>query len=141
MEKLQLHKNFSFYFKKVFPILLLFIFFFLIGYHCPIRLLLGISCPGCGMTRAWFSLLQFNVSKAFYYHPLFFLAPVFVYIILGKKPLLGNKKKEKIFYIFITSTFIIVYMIRMFFIPNEIVFIHIEKGYLFRFLNDILGGQ
>lgn len=141
MEKLQIYKNFSFYFKKIFPILFFLMLFFLIGYHCPIRLLFGISCPGCGMTRAWLSLFQLNISKAFYYHPLFFLAPVFLYIILGKKPLLGSKKKEKRLYIFVIFIFIIVYIIRMFFISNDIVSIHIEKGYLFQFLNHILGGK
>ena len=44
----------------------------LIGVNCPIRFLTGISCPGCGMTRAWISLLQGNLSAAVSYHPLLF---------------------------------------------------------------------
>ena len=29
----------------------------LAGITCPIKYITGISCPGCGMTRAWLSLI------------------------------------------------------------------------------------
>ena len=45
---------------------------------CPIRLFTGISCPGCGMTRAWMCVLSLDFDKAFYYHPLWPLPAVFV---------------------------------------------------------------
>lgn len=149
MEKLQYNKNLYHKKKKSFsyshiiqwyPIAFLIFLFFFVGYHCPIRLLIGISCPGCGMTRAWLSFVQLDIYKAFYYHPLFFLAPIFLYILFGKKPLFGNKRKERKLYIFIIFAFMIVYIIRIM-IPNEIVSIHIENGYLFQFLNYILGGK
>ena len=41
------------------------------GITCPILFLTGISCPGCGMTRAWCALLRGEISLAFSYHPLF----------------------------------------------------------------------
>ena len=43
------------------------------GVTCPIKYITGISCAGCGMSRAWISLLHFNIHDAFMYHPLFFL--------------------------------------------------------------------
>lgn len=43
----------------------------LILYHCPFFYVLGIHCPGCGMTRALLSLLHLDITAAFYYHPLF----------------------------------------------------------------------
>ena len=45
------------------------------GVTCPIKYITGISCAGCGMSRAWISLLHFNIHDAFMYHPLFFLPP------------------------------------------------------------------
>lgn len=39
------------------------------GIHCPIRYLSGISCPGCGMSRACLSALRLDFAMAFYYNP------------------------------------------------------------------------
>ena len=46
---------------------------FVVGYFigCPIRVITGIPCPGCGMTRAFASLLHLDFARAFHYHPLF----------------------------------------------------------------------
>lgn len=46
---------------------------FACGITCPIRFLTGISCPGCGMTRAVFSALRFRFADAFRFHPLWIL--------------------------------------------------------------------
>lgn len=40
---------------------------------CLLKKVSGIPCPGCGMTRAIFSFLKFNIKEAFFYHPLFLL--------------------------------------------------------------------
>ena len=45
----------------------------IVGIGCPIRFLTGISCAGCGMTRAWLSVGKMDFESAFYYHPLFFV--------------------------------------------------------------------
>ena len=45
-----------------------------LGISCPIKFVTGISCAGCGMTRAWKVLLfHGDFRQAFYYHPLFLL--------------------------------------------------------------------
>ena len=41
------------------------------GITCPILFLTGISCAGCGMSRAWFCVLRMDFTGAFRYHPLF----------------------------------------------------------------------
>ena len=47
---------------------------------CPIRRITGIPCPGCGMTRAFVSLIEFDFSAAFYFHPVF---PLVILMIMG----------------------------------------------------------
>ena len=44
-----------------------------LGITCPIKLLTGVSCAGCGMSRAWLCLLRGDVAGAYAYHPLFWL--------------------------------------------------------------------
>ena len=44
-----------------------------LGVTCPIRFLTGISCAGCGMSRAWLSLLRLDFAGALRFHPLFWL--------------------------------------------------------------------
>ena len=46
------------------------------GVTCPIKYITGISCAGCGMSRAWMAFLQLDIAKAFAYHPLFWLVPI-----------------------------------------------------------------
>ena len=45
---------------------------------CPMATVLGIPCPGCGLTRATLALLRGDVRGALALHPLVFvLAPLF----------------------------------------------------------------
>ena len=45
-------------------------FITLTGIGCPIRFSTGISCPGCGMSRAVLLLLSGHFQAAFQMHPL-----------------------------------------------------------------------
>lgn len=49
---------------------------FALGITCPIKFVTGISCPGCGMTRAWLCLLSGKPALALHYHPLVWLPPI-----------------------------------------------------------------
>lgn len=49
---------------------------FSLGVTCPIKFATGVSCPGCGMTRAWLALLTGKPALALYYHPLVWLPPI-----------------------------------------------------------------
>ena len=82
-------------FKKEAPaILLIFIgvplAFYLTGIGCPIKFLTGISCPGCGMSRAWASVASLDFAKAFAFHPLFLLGPA-IPILLLVEPFIGKR--------------------------------------------------
>lgn len=47
----------------------------ILGLSCPFKLMTGLSCPGCGLTRAYIVFLHGNLKKAIYYHPLFWTVP------------------------------------------------------------------
>lgn len=49
---------------------LLYLVFYLLHMPCPIKAFTGISCAGCGMTRALVSLLRLDLAASFSYHPL-----------------------------------------------------------------------
>lgn len=51
-------------------ILLLVIALMLIFYKCPFKMITGIDCPGCGLTRAFFCILLCDFSAAVQYYPL-----------------------------------------------------------------------
>lgn len=48
----------------------------LFGRACPFHSVTGLPCPGCGMTRAWLSLLRGDLTSAFRYHGMFWSLPV-----------------------------------------------------------------
>lgn len=80
-------------------------------YKCPIRALFGIACPGCGMMRAWLCVLKLDFKSAFYYHPLFFTAPLIPLLFTGCFKL--GKKAEKILALLIGLAFLAVYLFRI----------------------------
>lgn len=49
---------------------------YLLDIGCVFRLMTGIPCPGCGMTRAWLAALRLDFAAAFAYHPLFWVVPI-----------------------------------------------------------------
>ncbi len=112
------------------------------GIGCPIKWFTGISCPGCGMSRSVMCLLQLDFAKAFEYHALtVFAIPAFLYMVLGKKPLLGSVKKEKVVHTIFITTFIAYYIIRLFVLENNVVNIDIEHSYmvkLFKIIKELL---
>lgn len=89
------------------------------GITCPIKYMTGISCAGCGMTRAWLALLHFDVKAAFIYHPLFFMPPVALVLYICKAKL--NKKVYYFCWGIIIAAFIIVYLYRMIWVHDDIV--------------------
>lgn len=77
---------------------------------CPIKFFTGMSCPGCGLTRAWTSLLSLHLLDALAYHPLFWLPPIA--IVLSVLPL--NKVIGNIAIAVIGGAFIVLWILRFF---------------------------
>lgn len=119
----------------IIPIVILYIFYAIIGIGCPIKYFTGISCAGCGMTRAWIHFLKGDFSGAFAFHPLFpvpaILLAVFVF---------GKRVSQKIKYVLLCAAavlFVIVYLYRLFNPLDTIVTITPQTGFLYRHVLNI----
>ena len=105
------------------------------GVTCPIKYITGISCAGCGMSRAWIAFLQLDIAKAFEYHPLFWLPPIAVIVLLCKSKI--NIKIYKIFIFTIVLMFAIVYICRLIWSGDDIVVFEPQNNILFRIIRVI----
>ena len=123
--------------KFIFCITGLYIFYSIIGIGCPIRFLTGISCAGCGMTRAWICLFHLDIKGAFYYHPLFILPAVYLFIFLFK----NNVSKSVFNYAIVIGVilFIATYIFRLL-NPDNVVNINIENGFIYRLFEFVKNG-
>lgn len=106
-----------------------------IGITCPIKFITGISCAGCGMSRAWIAFLQLDMAKAFEYHPLFWLPPIAVIVLLCKPKI--NIKIYKIFIFTIILMFAIVYICRLIWSSDDVVVFEPQNNILFRIIRII----
>ena len=105
----------------------------LLNITCIIKHITGVSCPGCGMTRAVKSLVFLDFSKAFYYHPLVFLLipiAVLLFLFTARK----MYKTRKIFIYIIAFLFIAVYFYRLFFLETAVVVFEPSSGLIGKFL-------
>ncbi len=113
----------------------LYLIFHLAGIGCPILFLTGISCMGCGMTRAAVSLATLRFPEAWYYHPLVYLLPAFIAVFLLKRRI-----PKKIYRILVFTTILlfgIVYVTRMFDPTNEVVTFHPDQGFVYRTIKNL----
>lgn len=129
------YKSIKEYIKFGLTIALIYIFFSVLGIGCPIKFVTGISCPGCGMTRAWISLFNMDIQGAFYYHPLFFLPTIYLLLFVFK-----NKISYKIFICLITLgifSFLTTYILRILNPRDIVVDINIDNGFVYSLLKKI----
>lgn len=117
---LRLFFNMKYSSKKIISIIIITVFsvFVLFFYRCPIKLIFGFDCPGCGMTRALKSALMLDFKGAFEYHPMFFIfAAEAVYYVFSRY-ILKKRLSDKTEQIVLISTIIltiIVWIIRLFY--------------------------
>ena len=98
-------------------------------FGCPIRLLTGICCPGCGMSRAVWALCHLDVAAALHYHPLVFLLPAALIVWIFRK-----KIPKRAFYILCAvagAVFLAVYVWRLL-SGSDVVYAHPEQGLIGR---------
>lgn len=112
----------------------LYLIFYMIGVGCPIYYLTGIPCAGCGLTRAYESLIQGDFTLAFTYHLLFLLPPLFFLWYLLKRRL-GDKIYRGGIFIFV-FLFLVVYLFRLI-QSNPVNEIQIKEGKIYQLVHYI----
>ncbi|MBR4981148.1 MAG: DUF2752 domain-containing protein [Lachnospiraceae bacterium] len=103
---------------------------------CPILWITGISCAGCGMTRAWISLLHLDFKTAFYYHPLFWLPVVILFFYFFRNKM--TKNASLILSTIAILLFLITYVLRMLNTSDSIVIFQPWEGIIGKIISQLL---
>ncbi len=117
----------------VISIILIYSVFTVTGIGCPIKFLTGVSCAGCGMTRATVALLEGRYRAAFHYHPLVLLPYIALILYLFRKRFSERIRRSML--IAIVVLFLDVYLYRLLYADQDIVVFEPEKGAVFRILS------
>lgn len=105
---------------------------------CPIKYLTGVSCPGCGITRAFFCFFRGDLREAFAYNPMFFVAVPFVIFVIFER--LINRKLFKVCIALICISLILTYIYRMLFMRSDVVVFNPREGLLYKIIVRIKEG-
>lgn len=89
---------------------------------CPVTLLTGYPCPGCGMTRAMFRIIRFDFVGAWEMHPFIYPIGILAVMFCVSRYFLDGKymKYVKWFMILIAAGMMVFYIYRMITIFPEI---------------------
>ena len=87
--------------------------YWILDLPCGYIALFGFPCPGCGMTRAWLSVLQLDLSAAFRWHPMFWCIPLIAVCILYDGKLFPGKKGNLLFWSILGAGILMVYLARL----------------------------
>ncbi len=104
--------------------------FLILGVPCLVKFLTGISCPGCGMTRAYISLLSFDFTRAFYYHPLWPIVPVFIVCLFWVGDRHARFRRGVL--VATSALMLTVYVVRMFTGPAEVMIFDPKSSVFYR---------
>lgn len=108
-----------------------------LGVTCPILFLTGVSCAGCGMSRAWLALLRLDFAAAFGYHPLFWLPVLAAALLVFRRRI--SERVYRAGLVLCGGLFLAVYVIRLI-LPGDIVVFTPQDGLIWRVLSHGLGG-
>lgn len=113
----------------------LILLFMILGIPCPIKLLTGINCAGCGITRSYKSLLRLDLIAAFEFHPIFWVVPIAIvcFFLLKRFP-----RTTKAILSVILVLDLAVYFYRLFDPACTIVTFTPETGLIYRFFESIV---
>ena len=107
-----------------------------LGVTCPILFLTGVSCAGCGMSRAWLSLLRLDLAGALRFHPLFWLPVPAAALLLFRRRL-----PERVFrwgIALVCVLFFCVYLVRLLSPEDAVVVFQPAEGLIGRLVSGIL---
>ena len=113
--------------KSIVLLVIIVLALYFLGMGCMFKQVLGASCPGCGLTRAYRSLFHLDLKSAFYYHPLFWTIPIIIVLCY-------KKINNKVLLVFIIL-FLVVYIIRLFDKSNTVVTINFKDSLIYKLLS------
>ena len=86
----------------------------LFGQVCPLKLLCGLPCPGCGLVRGCTSFLMLHFSQSFYYNPTSVLWIFGILYLITCRYLLGKPVKGALpLFVIISLITVIIYVMRI----------------------------
>ena len=131
-------------YKLYFLVMLAFILYYVVtnhlfGYISPSMIILGLPCPGCGLTRAGVLFFTGQFQQSFVMHPLFVPVLIFVICLVVCELIWPNKLKYmQIPAVLLICTSLIVYVLRMVFLfPDYPPMVVNENAILFDIINII----
>ncbi len=86
---------------------------YLLKISCFFKLIFGISCPGCGITRACISILRLDFAAAFHLNPMFWSVPILVLLYLFDGRLFKYKWLNSLLTGCILAGFVICWIVRL----------------------------
>ena len=79
----------------------------LLDWPCVFTYVVGLPCPGCGMTRALLAVLRLDFAAAFSYHPMFWSLPLLYGYFLSDNGLFHHKWLDRALLIAIATGFLL----------------------------------
>ena len=116
--------------KAILIIGLMYLLLELLGVTCPIKFLTGVSCAGCGMSRAWLALVRGDFISAFSFHPLLLLPVPAALLLMFRKKL--PRRLCALTLWGIVGAFLAVYILRMLNPADSVVVFRPREGFIWR---------
>ena len=81
--------------------------------QCFFKLIFKIPCPGCGITRAFISLLRLDLAAAFRFNPMFWAVPILGALYLFDGAIFKQRWLNYAITVGVLSGFIICWIVRL----------------------------
>ena len=129
--------------KKTFNIIIMFIIIFILVilgiYKCPFKYIFGISCPFCGITRAFLSAFSLDFKASFHYYFFWPLVLIMVIIhILYEFKVIKINKKIMYFFLYLFAIINLIYYFCRLFSGSDIVYFDFTESLIYRIYEFII---
>lgn len=105
---------------------------FIFHSFCPMVIITGVPCPGCGMTRSLFFLATGRIGKSLWIHPMGIpIAGLILYFLWNRYVLEKNAKGMKVLIIVAIVLLVVLYIWRMhLYFPDRTPYVYVEDNIL-----------